>query len=103
MGTLKRDYLKGILCLFIIFNSLWEENLMTTLKVTCTVTNCVFHDIKNICGAEKIEINMHNPTFNDTSSEFSADFDVLAAAANSTQTCCNTFKPKKNHPSPKSS
>lgn len=77
---------------------------MSTLKVACTVSNCVFHDARNICGAEKIEINMNAQTLSDNSAEFSSDFDVMTAAANSTQTCCNTFKAKKSyHPSPKSS
>jgi hypothetical protein len=72
---------------------------MPNLEVKCTVSNCVFHDKRNLCGAEKIEINMDYQTMiKDRTEEFASDFDlkaISAKAATSTETCCNTFKPKK--------
>ncbi len=72
---------------------------MPNLEVKCTVSNCSFHKKGNLCGAEKIEINMDYQTIKkDNKTEFASDFDLkptIVKAANSTQTCCNTFKPKK--------
>lgn len=71
---------------------------MPNLEVKCTVSNCIFHDKRNLCGAEKIEINMDYQTMQKERTEFASDFDlkaISAKAANSTETCCNTFKPKE--------
>lgn len=72
---------------------------MPTLEVKCTVSNCVFHAKGNVCGADKIEINMDYQTFkkDKTETEFASDFDfqpTSVKAAHSTQTCCKTFKSK---------
>lgn len=66
---------------------------MPTLEVKCTVSNCFFHAKGNICGAEKIEINMSSE---DEKTEFAADFDASKLEAScSTDTCCKTFVSKK--------
>lgn len=69
---------------------------MPTLEVKCTVSNCIFHAKGNVCGAEKIEINMDKQA--NHNEEFASDFDfksVKKKAATSTDTCCKTFTPKK--------
>lgn len=68
---------------------------MPNIEVKCTVENCFFHKIDNICGAEKIEINTDSKV-KDT--EFSADFDarIKKEAAHSKDTCCKTFISKKD-------
>ena len=70
---------------------------MPNLEVKCTVSNCLFHEKGNICGAEKIEINMDKQANKNNKAEFGSDFDLAALkkAATSTDTCCNTFTPKK--------
>ncbi|MER1986745.1 MAG: DUF1540 domain-containing protein [Solibacillus sp.] len=69
---------------------------MQTLEVKCTVSDCFFHAKGNICGAEKIEINMNYQADKQQQSEFATDFDaVKEEATQSTQTCCNTFISKK--------
>ncbi|WP_431026974.1 DUF1540 domain-containing protein [Lysinibacillus sp. LZ02] len=72
---------------------------MPTVEVNCTVSNCVFHATGNICGAEKINVDMdHHPDYkNKANTEFAADFDfrkITEEASHSSDTCCKTFKPK---------
>ena len=72
---------------------------MPTLEVKCTVSNCFFHEKGNFCGADKIEINMDKQASKNDQTEFASDFDYQNAskkAAHSTDTCCNTFVPKKD-------
>lgn len=68
---------------------------MPTVEVNCTVSNCVFHDKSNICGAAEILVEMnHHPKVN---TEFASDFDVrtnMEQAGHSVDTCCKTFRPK---------
>ena len=68
---------------------------MPIIEVKCTVENCFFHKIDDICGAEKIEINT---TLKGKATEFSADFDarIKKEATHSVDTCCNTFISKKD-------
>lgn len=70
---------------------------MPNVEVNCTVSNCVFHAKGNICGAEKIQIDMdHNAV--KTNTEFASDFDtnnISEEANHSAETSCKTFKPKK--------
>ena len=69
---------------------------MPNVEVSCAVTNCIFHEIENVCGAEKIKVDM-NYSKKDNA-EFAADFDarmIMEKAGHSTDTCCKTFKPKK--------
>jgi hypothetical protein len=76
-----------------------RRRAMPTLEVKCTVSNCFFHEKGNICGADKIEINMNNETSKKDRTEFASDFDFQTAsekAAHSTDTCCKTFVPKKD-------
>ena len=70
---------------------------MPTLEVKCTVSDCFFHAKGNVCGAEKIEINMDTDKKNGT--EFASEFDFQAEpvkAEQSTDTCCKTFISKKD-------
>lgn len=72
---------------------------MPTLEVKCTVANCFFHAIGDICGAEKIEIHTDSGEKSNNQAEFSADFDARAVkkeAKHSKDTCCKTFISKKD-------
>ena len=68
---------------------------MPIIEVKCTVENCFFHKVDDICGAEKIEINTNSK---EMATEFSADFDthIKKGAADSKDTCCKTFISKKD-------
>ncbi|MGE6517576.1 DUF1540 domain-containing protein [Lysinibacillus sphaericus] len=70
---------------------------MPNVSVNCTVSNCVFHDKGNICGAEAIEIDMDYRLDSKHNTEFASDFDLqfLSEEANqSSDTCCKTFRTK---------
>ncbi len=72
---------------------------MPAVEVKCTVSNCFFHAKGNICGAEKIEVNMDGQASKKDNAEFASDFDLQSSprkATHSTDTCCNTFIPKKD-------
>ena len=74
------------------------------LEVKCTVSDCFFHAKGNVCGAEKIEINLDTQASKNGESEFGSEFLFTPKKASfSTDTCCKTFKPKndKNHQSKK--
>ena len=68
---------------------------MPNVEVSCSISNCTFHAIGNICGAKKITIDMGNQSKYDT--EFSQEFDLKSRSEEADQskdTCCKTFKPK---------
>jgi len=69
---------------------------MPNVEVGCSVANCVFHADGNVCGADKIRIDMdHNSNYH---SEFASELgfaEVKEEANQSTDTCCKTFKPKE--------
>lgn len=68
---------------------------MPNVEVHCSVANCAFHDEGNICGANKIKIDMDYQSKYDT--EFAEDNDFkhrTEEAEHSGNTCCKTFKPK---------
>lgn len=70
---------------------------MPTVEVGCTVANCVFHKEGNICGADKIQVDMDYHANTNSNTEFATEFDarkVKEEASHSSQTCCKTFKPK---------
>lgn len=71
---------------------------MPIVEVTCTVENCFFHEIGNLCGAEKIEIHTDTKEKSIRQTEFSTDFDarIKKIAAHSKDTCCKTFISKKD-------
>ena len=72
---------------------------MPTLEVKCTVSNCYFHAKGNICGAEKIEIDMDYQANKKDRTEFASDFDFRNAsekAGHSSDTCCKTFISKQD-------
>ena len=68
---------------------------MPNVEVSCSISNCTFHAEGNICGADKITIDMENQSKYDT--EFSQEFDDFKSrteeANQSADTCCKTFKP----------
>nr|WP_263323129.1 DUF1540 domain-containing protein [Neobacillus sp. Marseille-Q6967] len=68
---------------------------MPNVEVACSITNCAFHVKGNLCGAEKIKIDMDYNSKYDT--EFAEEFDfkqIKEEANTSKDTCCKTFKPK---------
>jgi hypothetical protein len=68
---------------------------MPNVEVSCSVANCDFHAEGNICGANKITIDMDFQSKYDT--EFSQEIDFESRkeeASHSAETCCKTFKPK---------
>ncbi|RKJ70972.1 DUF1540 domain-containing protein [Butyricicoccus sp. 1XD8-22] len=72
---------------------------MPNVEVNCSVSNCVFHKKGNLCGAEKIQVDMDYHS-SDAKTEFASDFDfkhIKEEANSSSDTCCKTFKPKNNH------
>jgi hypothetical protein len=69
--------------------------IMPNVEVKCSVANCAFHAIGNVCGADKITIDMDYESKFDT--EFSSElgFEARKEEANrSADTCCKTFKQK---------
>lgn len=69
---------------------------MPNVEVKCSVSNCNFHLKGNVCGAEKIEIDMDHHS-NQRNTEFASEFDystISEEASRSADTCCKTFKPK---------
>lgn len=70
---------------------------MPNVEVKCAVSNCIFHAKGNVCGAEKIEIDMdYHANHNNT--EFASEFDyrsISEEASHSADTCCKTFKSKR--------
>ena len=68
---------------------------MPNVEVKCSVSNCTFHAVGNVCGAEKITIDMDYESKYDT--EFSEEFGQAnrhEEANRSADTCCKTFKQK---------
>ena len=67
---------------------------MPNVEVSCSVANCVFHDVGNICGADRITIDMDYQSKYDTEFSQELDFENRTEEANhSANTCCKTFKP----------
>lgn len=66
-------------------------------KVACTVSNCTYWAENNLCSAENILIEIDKHAAKRFSEEFaSEDFsNHHDKAANSSATCCLTFKQKK--------
>lgn len=68
---------------------------MPNVEVSCTVSNCAFHAKGNLCGANKISIDMDHQSKYDT--EFAGELGIESRkeeADHSAATCCKTFKPK---------
>ncbi|OEC01822.1 hypothetical protein GY31_10620 [Lysinibacillus sphaericus] len=75
---------------------------MPNVQVSCAVSNCVFHAKGNYCGAEKIAIDMDKRNTNKRDAEFASDFELHtmseeAAAIQSSDTCCKTFRSKEKN------
>ena len=49
---------------------------MPTVEVNCTVANCVFHVQGNICGADKIQVDMDYHANKNSNTEFATEFDA---------------------------
>ncbi|RHW36175.1 DUF1540 domain-containing protein [Lysinibacillus yapensis] len=72
---------------------------MPNVEVSCAVSNCIFHAKGNVCGAEKIQIDMDYHSRN-KDTEFATDLDfksLTEEASNSRDTCCKTFRSKSTH------
>ena len=68
---------------------------MPNLEIKCTVSDCFFHAKGNLCGAEKIEINMNTQSHKKGETEFGSEFLYSPKkATDSTDTCCKTFRQK---------
>ncbi|MFD1737443.1 DUF1540 domain-containing protein [Bacillus salitolerans] len=69
---------------------------MPNVEVSCSISNCSFYKEGNLCGAEKImvDIDKHSTYEAEFSNEFGYE-DHQDQVAESAQTCCRTFKPKK--------
>lgn len=70
---------------------------MPNVTVNCTVSNCFFHAEDNICGAEKINVDMDYHSIN-KNTEFATEFglrSISERASHSGDTCCKTFKQKQ--------
>lgn len=70
---------------------------MPNVEVNCTVSNCIFHEKGNVCGAEKIKIDMDYRSNVKQNTEFASDFDFRSRSEDANQssdTCCKTFQPK---------
>ena len=68
---------------------------MPNVEVKCSVSNCTFHAVGNVCGADKIMIDMDYESKYDT--EFSEELGLAnrqEEANKSADTCCKTFKQK---------
>ncbi|WP_071394940.1 DUF1540 domain-containing protein [Bacillus tuaregi] len=69
---------------------------MPNVQVNCSVVNCAFHAKGNICGADKITIDMDHNSDYDTEFASEVGFNEVKEEANqSADTCCKTFKPKE--------
>ena len=69
---------------------------MPNVEVSCAVSDCFFHKQGNLCGAEKIQIDIDAHS-KDRKTEFASDFafdEISVQAKNSRRTCCKTFEPK---------
>lgn len=69
---------------------------MPNVEVNCSVTNCAYHAKGNVCGADKITIDMDYQSKYD--SEFAQEFGFenhSEEASHSAETCCKTFKTKE--------
>lgn len=69
---------------------------MANVVVECAVSNCVFHAKGNVCGAEKITVDVDRYT-KGQGVEFAVEFDswhIEKGARHSAHTCCKTFKAK---------
>lgn len=68
---------------------------MPNVDVSCSVANCVFHDPGNICGADRITIDMDFMSKYGTEFSQELGFESRKEEANhSADTCCKTFKSK---------
>ncbi|OLO28182.1 hypothetical protein BTR23_18045 [Alkalihalophilus pseudofirmus] len=70
---------------------------MPKVEVSCAISNCTFYEEGNICTAEKIMVELDNHSRYDT--EMSSELNEknhIDEADHSAETCCKTFKPKRN-------
>ena len=70
---------------------------MPKVEVSCAISNCSFYGDGNVCTAEKIMVELDNHARYDT--EMSAELgekNHIDTAGHSAETCCKTFKPKRD-------
>lgn len=73
---------------------------MPNVQVNCTISNCLFYEKGNLCGAESILVDRTENGRGGNNTEFASDFDdfsVTEKASTSSETCCQTFKPQDKH------
>jgi hypothetical protein len=65
--------------------------------VICSVSNCTYWAKGNRCSAEEIMVDIDRHARADYGSEFAESFDTRHrdTAADSSVTCCHTFRPKE--------
>ncbi|MCM3316615.1 DUF1540 domain-containing protein [Rummeliibacillus sp. G93] len=70
---------------------------MPNVQVNCSVSDCFFHKVGNVCGASAINVDMdYHSRDKDTEFATEFDFDKISEKANTSKdTCCKTFKPKE--------
>ncbi|WP_128896034.1 DUF1540 domain-containing protein [Longirhabdus pacifica] len=67
-------------------------------SVKCAVSNCVYHQVGNLCGADTIMIDIDEHANASYDQEFAGENfsdNHKDTAKNESNTCCHTFKPKK--------
>ncbi len=66
-------------------------------KVNCTVSSCEFWGRGNLCHAEQILVKNNFSTYSgDNRVEFGEEFHSLPEAGGSSQTLCETMRPKQS-------
>lgn len=70
---------------------------MPKVEVKCSVSNCSFWGQGNNCVAPSImvEVDRHADYSAEMAGEFGIQLEHKDNAADSAETCCRTFKPKK--------
>lgn len=69
-----------------------------TLEVNCSVSECYFWKQSNLCGAQSIWVRKASAPLSDERMDASGEFLAPSQAGpfTSEDTCCQTFKPRKN-------
>ena len=68
-------------------------------QVSCSVANCEYWETNNKCGADMIMIDIDEHAKKKYDAEFAGEgFDTehQARATSNANTCCHTFKARKN-------
>jgi len=70
---------------------------LPNIEVKCSVSNCYFYREGNNCGAPAImiEVDQHSFSNEEFSDEFGIQTDHTDKVHTSKNTCCRTFRPRK--------